>query len=371
VEVKAGDSPGTSWIQAGSKIGVIVGADWELHVRPHIDVAHLMFLLAYAADQSGWKDVKANFEREDELFAAVASGFSWHATWAIERGLMRGYHRYEERRADIRGRILFGQHLARSGGVPLPVHVAFDEFTVDVLENKMLRTATQLLLRLPRVTGNTRLRLLRLRAILEEVDPLTDWRGIKAPKISRLNQRYAAALRLAELILASASISSNPGDVGSTTFVFDMNKVFEDFVTAAFRNSMRTFGGEVRSQSQTHSLDEAAILTLKPDLAWWVGGACHAVLDAKYKPILDGVMRNGDAYQMLAYMTAYRLPRGYLVYARDSGVEPRVHTVRNAGQQIVVATLDVTEEPDHLLAQVDQLASAVASDLSPALTHAA
>jgi hypothetical protein len=65
------------------------------------------------------------------------------------------------------------------------------------------------------------------------------------------------------------------------------------------------------------------------------------------------------------------LPRGYLVYARDSGVEPRLHTVRNSGQQIVVATLDVTEDPDHLLAQVDELAMAVASDSSPAMTHAA
>jgi 5-methylcytosine-specific restriction enzyme subunit McrC len=244
------------------------------------------------------------------------------------------------------------------------MHVAFDDFTVDVLENRILRTATQLLLRLPQVGEYARRRLLRLRAILEEVDPIADWRGVKAPKTSRINQRYAAALRLAELILASASISSHPGEVGSTTFLFDMNKVFEDFVTVALQGAMRPFGGELRSQSQTYSLDEGGMLTLKPDLAWWVGGNCRAVLDAKYKPIFDGVMRNGDAYQMLAYTTAYRLPRGYLVYARDSGVEPRAHTIRNSGNEIIVATLDVGEAPDLLLAQVDRLAAAVAWDSS-------
>jgi 5-methylcytosine-specific restriction enzyme subunit McrC len=71
-------------------------------------------------------------------------------------------------------------------------------------------------------------------------------------------------------------------------------------------------------------------------------------------------MRHPDAYQMLAYCTAYGLDRGYLVYAKDSGAEPRVHRVRNTGQEIVVVTLDVEKEPDDLLADVHALARRVA-----------
>src|ERR1019366_6141248 len=140
------------------------------------------------------------------------------------------------------------------------------------------------------------------------------------------------------------SLSSHAGDIGSTTFVFDMNKVFEDFVTAAFRAAMRKLGGDVRSQQQPFSLDEAGVLKLKPDLAWWLGGSCRAVLDAKYKPIFEGVMRNGDAYQMLAYCAGYGLKRGYLVYAKDSVEEARVHVIRSLGIEIEVATIDVRKE---------------------------
>ena len=356
-----GDSPGVSWIRASSKIGVVVGAGWELRVHPHIEVPQLMFLLGYAADQSGWKNIKTTFQKEDDLLSAIAHGFSWHATWAVERGLLRGYTRYEEQYAGIRGRVLFGETLARTAGLPLPVHVTYDDFTDDILENRMLRTATQLLLRLPRVGIEARRRLLRLRAILAAVDPIADWRSVKPPPITRLNERYAAALRLAELILAGASIGSRPGEVGSTAFVFDMNKVFEDFVTAALREAMRQYGGELRSQSQTYSLDEDGLLTLKPDLTWWISGGCRALIDAKYKPIFEGLMRNGDAYQMLAYMTAYGLPRGYLIYAHDSGAEPRVHTIRNAGHKVVVATLDVKKGPAAMIADVLALASLIAS----------
>jgi 5-methylcytosine-specific restriction enzyme subunit McrC len=321
-----------------------------------------MFLLAYATDPNGWKKVEADFAVASDVFSALASGFSWHATRAVERGLLRGYVQREERRNDIRGRVRFADQIARSAGLPIPVSLGYDEFTEDVSENRMLRTASELLLLLPRIPLEARQRLQRLRIALESVDPLIQWRGIKAPPITRLNARYETALRLAELILASASISANAGGVRSTTFVFDMNKVFEAFVTIAFRASMRRYGGVVKDQVTPHSLDEGGALKLKPDLSWWTGSDCRAVLDAKYKAIDDGLMRHGDAYQMLAYCTAYGLSRGYLVYAKDAGAQTRTHHVRNTMQQIVVETLDVEQKPDDLLRSVDALASRVVTD---------
>jgi 5-methylcytosine-specific restriction enzyme subunit McrC len=141
-----------------------------------------------------------------------------------------------------------------------------------------------------------------------------------------------------------------------------MNKVFEDFVTVAFREAMRPYGGEVRDQVQPFSLDEGEVLGLKPDLSWWSGGKWRAVIDAKYKAIDEGVMRHPDAYQMLAYCVAYGLRRGYLVYARDSGEEPRVHQIRNSGHEIVVATVDVAQEPAAVLDEVALLAARIRED---------
>lgn len=360
-EVVAADVDGLWEIRTGSKVGVVLGDDWELRVVPKLAVPRLMFLLAYAADPRGWRKVVSHFESADDVLAALATGFSWHASWAIDRGLLRGYVGIEELRPTLRGRLRFADQIARGGGLPMPMHVAYDDFTEDVLENRMLVTATELLLRLPRLPTDARRRLQRVRAVLEHVTPLDSWRRVAAPPVTRLNARYEAALRLAELILSSASINANVGRVSSTTFVFDMNKVFEDFVTAAFRAAMKQYGGVVRDQVTPFSLDADGVLSLKPDLSWWSGGACRAVLDAKYKAIDEGVMRHPDAYQMLAYCTAYGLSRGYLVYARDSGAEPRVHRVRNSDCEIVVATLDVELEPSELLVAVDQLAARVAS----------
>jgi 5-methylcytosine-specific restriction enzyme subunit McrC len=174
-----------------------------------------------------------------------------------------------------------------------------------------------------------------------------------------LNEHYRPALALAELVLRNLSISQEKGNLESTTFVFDMNKVFEDFVTAAFTEAMRKHGGTVRPQVGQYSLDEGSRLRLKPDIGWWDGNRCLAVLDAKYKAIDDGLLRHDDAYQMLAYCTAYGLDRGYLIYARDSGAEPAAHVVRNAKTEIVVVSLDVEQEPEVLLQQVQALADRV------------
>jgi 5-methylcytosine-specific restriction enzyme subunit McrC len=354
------DGEGQWRVRADSKIGVLVGEGWELRIRPRLAVPHLMFLLAYAADQKGWKDIVAPFEQARDEIAALASGFAWHAGRALKRGPIRGYRRRDERANMLRGRVRFADQIARGAGLPIPLEITYSDYTPDVLENRMLLTASSLLLRLPRVAVSARRRLLHTRVQLESVQMLRDWRDVRAPETTRLNEHYRPALALAELILGNLSISEERGDVASTTFVFDMNKVFEDFVTAAFTNAMRKHGGAVRPQVGEYSLDEGSRLRLRPDIGWWDGKQCLAVLDAKYKAIDDGLLRHGDAYQMLAYCTAYGLDRGYLIYAKDSGAEPRTHLVRNGKQEIVVRTFNVEFKPEALLAQTEQLAAEVA-----------
>lgn len=355
-------------ISTNSLVGIAVGSDWELRVRPKIDVSALMFLLAYARDPSGWSDTRADFAVAHDLFDAVSVGFSLHALSALKRGALHGYRHVDERLMSVRGRVRFGDQLARSMTLPLPVEVSYDDYTVDVLENRMLKTAATILLRLARVPTPARRRLLRVRALLDEVGYVERPREVVAPPLTRLNMRYGPALRLAELILRASSIETDREKttegrrVSAAAFVFDMNRIFEDFVTTAFREAMVEHGGTVLSQVKPYSLDDAdpAKLPLQPDISWWVDGKCRAVLDAKYKAITAGVMRHPDAYQMLAYCTAYGLPRGYLVYASDSGAEPAVHRIRNANVEIEVVTIDVGLKPDDLLRRARALALRVA-----------
>ena len=247
----------------------------------------------------------------------------------------------------------------------------WDEFTEDMLENRMLRTAASVLLRLPRIPDATRRRLLRLRAILAEITELPIGARPRAPRITRLNDRYAPALTLAELVLRAASTGAEREETKGTTFVFDMNKVFEEFVSTALAESLRrrNYGGELREQVTEISLSEK--IGLKPDLVWQRNGRWAAVLDVKYKRLASESFPNADAFQMLAYSLAYDLPEGRLVYAKMPGQEPRVHAIPSAGKQVVVDCINVALEPDEVLAEVDELADRIAISAADRLQAAA
>jgi 5-methylcytosine-specific restriction enzyme subunit McrC len=180
-----------------------------------------------------------------------------------------------------------------------------------------------------------------------------------APEITRLNQRYEPALALAELILRSASITSEGGQVVATSFVFDMNEVFESFLTTRLTERFKQHGGWVASQ---RSAKLAATISMRTDITWHGAEGVRAVVDAKYKSLVDSSsMPNADAYQMLAYCIALGLPRGYLVYAKDAAEGRHTHRTLRHGYEIDVRALDVELEPESLLAQVDQIADEIAT----------
>ncbi len=229
-----------------------------------------MFLLGYA-NGFGWKDTVTEVGEEADFFSAIANGFAVLTQRAIEPSPLRGYVGVEEESLSLRGRLRVGDQIARSSGLPLPLQIGYDDYLPDILENRMLKTAAELLLRLPRVPIETASSLRRTRSILESVATVPIPFRDDPPAITRLNKHYEGALALATLILKGSSITTSAGDVTSIGFVFDMNKVFEDFLSAALTEALERVGGRVQLQDQSKFLDEERKLRLKPDITWWEG----------------------------------------------------------------------------------------------------
>ena len=60
---------------------------------------------------------------------------------AFARGLLHGYRTEEEALYAVRGRIRFDEQIRRRFGIPLPVEVRYDEFTDDIVENRLVKAA--------------------------------------------------------------------------------------------------------------------------------------------------------------------------------------------------------------------------------------
>lgn len=346
-------------VVAARKVGAVAIGDRQIIVRPKItDLNRLLFMLGYARNPQIWRDEPIRVDPADELLPAVAEAFARLAGRAVEQGLLQGYRTMTDALSVLRGRVLAGEQMSRHYGLPVPISVQYDDFTVDIAENQLLAMAALRLLTVPRISAPARQLLQRLRRTLLEVS--VPPRGAPTPRWqpSRLNARYHAALRLAEIVLAAESFEHRIGEVTVTGYMFDMWKIFEDFVTIALSESLNRIGWQCQLQAPLH-LDEQRRIGMQPDLLCRHGDSRVAVVDAKYKAERPEGFPNADLYQMLAYCTVLGLPEGHLIYAKGNE-EGRVHTVQGAGVTIHCRALDLGLDPTASLRQVDRLAVRVA-----------
>jgi 5-methylcytosine-specific restriction enzyme subunit McrC len=342
-------------VAALSKVGVARIGSTEIRVRPKLPIGRLFFLLGFAINPSYWRSEDILVAEAPDLVSAVAEAFWRQADRAVSHGLIQGYRVVEDASTVLRGRLREADQMRLHFGLAIPLEIRFDEYTVDVAENQLLKGAAQALLRLPGIGPSARTRLVRLAVLLADVSapvrghPLPIWRP------SRLNTRYHTALGLAELILSGTSVDQWHGQHSISGFMVDMARVFEDFLGASLGAALAASGGAVRTQDRTHHLDIDDHIPLRPDLVWYpqpelVG----AVVDAKYKAEKPSGFPNADVYQMLAYCTVLGLRTGHLVYAKGYEPEQR-HVVRNAGVEVLQHALDLDQAPGPLLAQVGEL----------------
>lgn len=348
--------PGLWAVVAGRYVGAARVAGVDVWIRPKLPIRRLLLLLGYAYDLKAWRDETVEVAEDTDLLPAVATAFARQAERAVEQGLLQGYRVTEESAPVLRGRIRTDEQLRRRFGLPVPLEIRYDDYTVDIPENRILRTASERLLRMPRLPGPSRQSLLRLVRSMADVQPLP--RGSQLPpwQATRLNSRYQPALRLGELVLKGGSIEHERGRVAVDGFMLDMAVVFEQFVTVALREALAPEGGRVLGQPRYH-LDEERRITLKPDVVWqWPDGRPRAVVDAKYKAEKPSGYPNADVYQMLAYCTRLHLSRGHLLYA-EGAAEPGYHRVVGSAVTVVQNALPLDADPVTLLQRVAQVAS--------------
>ena len=355
----------------------------DLRVVPKIDVRRLLFLMSYAANPHGWREELVDLPEVSGLPSAIGEALARSVDRAQRAGVLQGYQTMEESALTIRGRVRFGDQLRRRFGQTLPVEITYDEFTVDIAENRILRAALRRMLRVADLPDTTRRRLLVQLHRLSEVSDLVAGQPLPGWTPSRLNARYGPALRLSELVLRGTSFDLERGFVRVSGFMVNMPRVFDEFVTVALGQAlMDQRGGSVVLQDSRWWLDVDKQVSLRPDLVWYPTGsewrksskglgAPGLVVDAKYKAEKPSGFPNADVYQLLGYCTALGLDAGHLVYAAGNE-DGRVYSVPKffAGERIretpsersadwvtiSAHTLNLDADPDELLSHVALLA---------------
>ena len=341
----------------GSVVGALETGGLSVGIAPKIGIGQLLSLACYAVGQVRLQQHEFDFLEHLALPDALARAFGAAGRRALSRGLLHGYRTEEDALPAVRGRIRFDDQIRRRFAVPLPVEVRYDEFTADVLLNRLVKAAAHRLGRLGLRSREARGAVAWVAESLADVSLESFPRGaVPEIRFDRLNEHYRGVAALARLVLRHGAFETGRGRVRASGFLMDMNQVFQEFVTVALREAL-SVSERVFGERHIESLDMEGRVPLRPDLTWWQGSRCTFAGDVKYKR-MDGGAPNADLYQLLAYVTALDLPGGLLIYAQGEP-ESATHTVRHSGRRLEVAALDLSGNLEGTLAKIGNLAQRV------------
>ena len=264
-------------------------------------------------------------------------------------GLARRYVPVEESLPFLRGRILFREQLRRNVADQARFHVAHDELSVNRPANRLIHSALARLA--PGVRSGENRQLLReIKATFADVpeaaDLHADWRK---HHVDRSMRHYRQVMQWVGLFLFDRGLATFSGRHVNLSLLFNMEQVFQDFVTKCFRRFQDCYRVAAESpQKCLAKTDGNDVFTMKPDLSLTQGEQVVFILDAKWKEIqarsddLKHGIDQRDMYQLYAYGKRYGCRAVALVYPQTDAFKTELHYRFFDGLPLICLPFDVT-----------------------------
>lgn len=368
-----GFKQGKQVITATSYVGVIRIGKTIIEILPKVDkdgdkrlaaqlaAQNLLYLLSYTRKLSiKESDIARLTERPSEFFEILIYLFARNLWGLIKKGMYKEYVAEEEYAGFLKGKWLISQQLTQRPTTRHSFYVAYDDFTEDNLFNRIFKYAVILLHKLSNNPRNQQL-LLELSFALNDIEfEIITKEHFARLNVTRLNRQYLPVLELARLFILDSSLQMIANNIETFSFVFDMNKLFEEFVYQFIRRHRNEIlpddlkdpkDCEIKAQSGDKSLvfseDGTPVFRLQPDIMFikTTDRSISLIIDTKYKLLetkekkLD--ISQADMYQMFAYAKKYNCNRIIMLYPYREEIENNYRIAEGENQHIYVKTIDI------------------------------
>ena len=323
---------------------------------------NLLWMLDYATGINLKKSDTANLKEADDWFETLVRLFSMNLKRQWLKGAYRSYQSVDDVLPVLKGKWRISAQMKR----PAQKHqfaVSYDTFTSDNALNRVLRYVVEQLWKLTKNSSN-RQHLSDLRYWMGEITllPIVNLQYVQSVKLTRLNQQYEPLFNLATLFLRNLGVELSAHDSPAYAFVFNMNQLFEKFLTKFIqRHRQEIFPGALK---HSHILPQGRQTTtylaqrggrgafkLKPDIVFRNEDSYPAIVDFKYKQLDSQIPRLGisesDFYQMHAYLTRFDCHEVSLIYPQLVGMINPIRacfSVENSSKSIRVTTINLIQD---------------------------
>ena len=368
LSLRLGEGEGDILVLATMHCGVVQAGSARIFIEPKVPVRNLLYLVesTYALPNVSFYD-QANFARGRNFLEFLLHFFYSKVDQLVSGGLYRSYVPVTENVSLVRGRIDIPRTIMENFARPHRIVSEHDDYTDDVVENKIVRYTLERTRNLATSEGLKR-KLVKLLASFSDVEnPAALPQNIFERLVyHRLNEHYKPVHELCRVLLTGIAIDIPAGPIGFRSFLVNMEQLFQEFLFATLKRSPHLADYQVVRQSGSRIVwlrgtAERRDIHVVPDVR--VRNAADVlVVDAKYKRPLMGragrwIPVSPDVYQMMAYCVVHQCD-GALVYPKVETPEAdldEIYEVRGSDSLFKLKTLNLAEPLDGLKSTCEEL----------------
>ena len=246
----------------------------------------------------------------------------------VKRGLKCNYETIQSNEKVFKGKLRVSENIRYNYAHKERSYVEYDEFNINRVENKLLKST---LLYLYRHSGSSRNKndIKTLLNYFIEVDESKDYEGDFARIVPERNTKdYDTALLWSRVFLKGKSFTSFTGSEVAFALLFPMETLFESYIAAQLHKRLKNSKYSISAQDRKyHLFDEPSKrFLMKPDIV--ISDKIQKqvfIMDTKWKVLSDSKANYGisqaDMYQMYAYQKKYSSENVTLIYPMTDKVE--------------------------------------------------
>lgn len=270
----------------------------------------------------------------------------------VKHGIKSSYNTKEDNMNFYKGKLKVSQHIEANLVHKERFYVAYDEYSVNRAENKIVKSTLLKLMKLSSSDENIReIRKLLLSFELVEESANYD-KDFSCIVMNRNTKDYETLMEWSKVFLYNKSFTTFSGKTSSKALLFPMEKIFEEYVAKWVRKVFSEEDWKVSTQDKRYYLfDTPKRFSLRPDIVIRRENIT-IIMDTKWKRLCPDLHNYGisqaDMYQMYVYSKKYMTlgnpaPEVWLLYPLNDKFseidEPEFYS--NDGVKVHVFFVDV------------------------------